>query len=518
MTDIVLIKANNQKRLYQDLSNDLSGIEPPLWLALTAAYLRDKGHRVAVLDAEAENLTSEETAARIQALKPMLAGVIVSGTNPSASTTNMTGAGILLAHLSRQAPSIPTAIVGLHPSALPQRTVEEEQADFVIEGEGFITFHGLLQALKQGRRPDEDEFEVAGLWYRRGGQVISHPRPANIADLDSLPMAAWDLLPMDQYRAHNWHCFDDIDRRTPYAVIYTSLGCPFQCSFCCINAIFGGRGIRYRSMAKVAEEIDYLAKTYHVRNIKVLDEIFVLKPERVYEFCERVSALKHDLNFWVYGRVDTVKPEMLSKMKQAGINWIAYGFEAGSKKVRDGVSKGRFDQERIYDIVRHTHAAGIEIVANFIFGLPQDDGTTMQATLDMAKELNCAYANFYCAMAYPGSQLYKDAVAQGVALPEKWSGYAQFSEDTFPLPTEYLAPGEVLKFRDRAFDEYFTNPEYLRRIEQRFGTRTVEHIRRMCGVTLRRKYYDFDDGKRLHSMVNENSHKVTSSHGPKRKS
>jgi len=503
MNDILLVKANNQKRLYQDLSRNLSGIEPPLWLALIASFLREQGFRVGVIDAEAENLDVEETVARIQAQKPILTGVIVSGTNPSASTTNMIGAGRLLANLRREASGLPIAICGLHPSALPERTAREESADFVIEGEGFTAFAGLTEQLKAGKDARKDDFLIEGLWYKRGDKIVSNPRAANIQDLDNLPMAAWDLLPMDKYRAHNWHCFDDVTRRTPYAVIYTSLGCPFQCSFCCINAIFGGRGIRYRSMAKVAEEIDHLVRTYKIRNIKILDEIFVLKPERLEEFCQRVIGLGHDLNFWVYGRVDTVKPRMLPVMKKAGINWIAYGFEAGSKKVRDGVSKGRFSQEQIYEIVEKTHAAGIHIVANFIFGLPEDDLETMRATLEMAQRLNCAYANFYCAMAYPGSQLYADAIAQGVTLPKAWSGYAQFSEDSLPLPTKYLSPGQILRFRDQAFDEYYRDPRYLQMMQERFGAETVEHIRQMCSVKLRRQNYDFDDHKRLQSRVDE---------------
>jgi len=498
--DIVLIKANNQKKLYQDLSESLSGIEPPLWLALIASYLREKGFSVAIIDAEVENFNSKETIQKILEFNPLLAGVVVSGTNPSASTTNMAGAGALLKEISHLTPHINTAITGLHISALPERTAQEETVDFVIEGEGFTTLEALLEALKDGKNK-EDDLKIEGLWYKRGGQVISNPRAKNIEDLDSLPMAAWDLLPIQKYRAHNWHSFGDIVRRQPYAVIYTSLGCPFNCSFCCINALFGGRGIRYRSMKNVAEEIDHLVKTYGIKNIKVLDEIFVLKPERVFEFCERVIALGHDLNFWVYGRVDTVKEDMLAQMKKAGINWLAYGFEAGSKKVRDGVSKGRFTQEQIRDIVKKTHDAGINIVANFIFGLPEDDFDTMQETLDLAKELNCAYANFYCAMAYPGSQLYEDAVAQGVPLPESWSGYAQFSEDSLPLPTKYLSGGQVLRFRDQAFLDYHNNPKYLDMIKEQFGEETIQHIKEMCSIKLKRKYYDYDNDIRFKCTV-----------------
>ncbi len=181
---------------------------------------------------------------------------------------------------------------------------------------------------------------------------------------------------------------------------------------------------------------------------------------------------------------------MLPKMKKAGINWIAYGIEAGSQKVRDGVSKGRFDADKVREIIQITHDAGIEVVSNFIFGLPDDDMETMQETLDLAKELNCAYTNFYCAMAYPGSQLYNEAVAQGVQLPKSWTAYSQLSKDCLPLPTKKLRSGQVLRFRDEAFDDYYTDPRYLDRLREKFGQAAVEHVLKMCEKKLQRENYD----------------------------
>ncbi|MHC4062628.1 MAG: B12-binding domain-containing radical SAM protein, partial [Planctomycetota bacterium] len=127
----------------------------------------------------------------------------------------------------------------------------------------------LVNALKAG----DDALEIKGLWYRRDGQIVSNPQPDVFANLDELPMPAWDLLPMKKYRAHNWHCFGNITTREPYGVIYTSLGCPFNCSFCCINAIFGKRGIRHRSPEKVVDEIDFLVNNFGIRNIKIIDEM-----------------------------------------------------------------------------------------------------------------------------------------------------------------------------------------------------------------------------------------------------
>ncbi len=137
-------------------------------------------------------------------------------------------------------------------------------------------------------------------------------------------------------------------------------------------------------------------------------------------------------------------------------------------------------------MIERVRNAGINVIGNYIFGLPEDDLDTMQATLDLALELNCEFANFYSAMAYPGSPLYDLALQQGVPLPSRWTGYSQHARDTLPLPTKYVSAREVLRFRDEAFQRYYSDPRYLAMIERRFGVETVGDIRQMTGYRLER--------------------------------
>lgn len=485
-TELVLVNPGSRAQVYGKLGSTLAGIEPPLWAGLIAAFVRQQGHSVRILDAEAENLSPEDTAEQVAQYHPLLADIVVLGSNPSASSTpKMTAAGEVAQALKGKAPHIKTIFSGLHPSAVPERTLREEAADFVCQGEGFHTILKLLEALKSDGGPGD--YQIDGLWYTKNGQVVSNP-PAPLVNPDELPLAAWDILPMEKYRAHNWHCFDHIDQRQPYAIIYTSLGCPFNCSYCNIHALYNGKpGIRFRSPEKVVAEIDYLVKHYQVRNIKFIDELFVLKEDRVNRICDLIIQGGYDLNIWVYARVDTVGEGMLKKMKRAGINWVAYGFESASAKVRQGVTK-KFEQDTVTRAVEMTRAAGIYIIGNFIFGLPDDDFTTMQETLDMAKEFNFEYVNFYTAMAYPGSQLYKDAIERGIRLPAAWHGYGQYAEETLPLPTKCLSAEDVLRFRDNAFKEYFSNPKYLEMIREKFGPEVVAHIEGMLKHEIKRRF------------------------------
>ncbi len=466
-----------------------------MWARLLAAFCLRRGLSVQILDAEAEEWGPEQVAEQIQQLNPILAAVVVYGHQPSASTQNMTAAGEVCTAIKWLDADQKVLLIGGHVAALPEQTLREEQADFVAAGEGFFTVLGLVEAL---RTPLPALGNVPGLWYRREDGVLrANPDVPLLTALDvEVPArAGWDLLPMTKYRAHNWHCLGEIERQ-PYAAIYTTLGCPYHCSFCCIQAPFRSgekasglplstNSYRYWSPGQVMDQIDGLVENYGIRNIKIADEMFVLNRKHVLAICDGLARRKHHLNLWAYARVDTIKDGMLGPLRDAGFSWLALGIEAGDQRVRAEVDK-RFRQDEVFEVVNKVRAAGINVIGNYIFGLPEDDESTMQATLDLALELNCEFANFYATMAYPGSALYAQAKREGVPLPPKWTGYGQHARDCLPLRTRHVSARAVLLFRDNAFQSYYTAPRYLRMIERRFGTATVQTISRMTKFRLER--------------------------------
>lgn len=492
--DLVLINPASRRTVYQSLAGTVAAVEPPVWLGLLATFARGRGFSVQAIDAEAEELSPSEVAARVAEMRPLLACVVVYGHQPSASTQNMTAARAVCQALKDEAGS-KVLLVGGHAAALPERTLREEPADFVCDGEGPYTLVDLLAALKAG---ESDFRKVRGLRFWSDGQIVATSPAPLVANVnDEMRGLAWDLLPMDRYRAHNWHCFGHLERQ-PYAALYTTLGCPFKCSFCCIQAPFkSGEGLlgmsadansyRFWSPAVVVAEIDTLVKTYGVKNIKIADEMFVLNHRHVSQLCDLLIERGYDLNIWAYARVDTVKDDLIEKLKRAGVNWLAFGIEAASERVREDVLKG-FGQELVYDVLAKVRAADINVIANFIFGLPEDDLASMEETLKLALDLNCEFANFYCATAYPGSALYALAGERGWRLPDNWSGYSQHAVDTLPLPTKYLSASEVLRFRDRAFETYITAPAYLDMVARKFGPETVAHLREVASHRLIRQH------------------------------
>jgi radical SAM superfamily enzyme YgiQ (UPF0313 family) len=464
------------KKNYQFLEKEQTAIEPPVWLGLIATFIRNRGYSLTILDDNAEGREPAETARIISELNPLLTGE-------------------LCRQIKSLSPDFKVLFVGGHVAALPERSLQEEGPDFVCGGEGPYTLAALLEELKKEKTCDYTK--VPGLYYRENEEMTGNPPASLVSDLDrNMAGVAWDLLPMERYRAHTWHCYGGYER-TPYAAIYTSLGCPFHCSFCCIQAPFRqgetlslkkrkAKSYRMWSAESIIRQIDQLVREYGVKNIKFADEMFVYNRSHVESICQAIHERGYDLNIWAYARVDTVSSDLLSLLKKAGVRWLCFGIEAADTRVRNGVKKGTRNAH-IIGTLKKVREAGIYVGANYIFGLPDDDMESMQKTLDLAMEINAEFSNFYCAMAYPGSELYQIAIENNWSLPADWSGYSQLSENTLPLPTRHVASSQVLQFRDRAFRRFSLSENHLTMIEKTFGQIAAKTIRDSASQRLVRK-------------------------------
>ncbi len=305
--------------------------------------------------------------------------LVAMGNNPSVSSTPKMPEVIRLSRELKRRGKI-VRIGGLHPWALPELTMQECGCDSIL------------------------------------------PMPTGEVD--------WSKLPMQVYCAHNWHAQD----RSHYAAIYTAYGCPFSCSWCNIKTLY--RTWHPRPVMAVVDECRNLVAQYGVRNLKLCDELFTVHSYRAIDLCERITDLK--LNIWAYARVGTIiNQAILRAMKQAGINWLAYGFESFDPKVR-----GDKQYENEDWTIKATQDAGIKIIANFIFGLPGDTEKTMHETLERAISYRFDWVNFYTYIPYPGSPDWRDNYSHD------WARYDQYNPDRLGDPV-------AIKFRKQAFEEYF---------------------------------------------------------------
>jgi radical SAM superfamily enzyme YgiQ (UPF0313 family) len=485
---------------YQQLSRTFSAIEPPTWALLLAESCRSKGFGVGILDCSAEQLSPAEAVRRIDDADARLVCFVVYGQNPNSGTTNMGGAIDLAAAFKHANPAVPTCFVGSHTSALPLEVLASPAVDFVLLNEGVYALHSLLATDLR-----TDLASVRGIGFKEDGRPrLNAPErivPQELMDRD-LPGYAWDLLPcrekpLDLYRAHFWHANFDHGLRTPFAAVYTSLGCRFKCDFCMINIVnrtSNDAGVsaaaspimRFWSPGFMLRQFEILAGM-GVSTVRLSDEMFFLDKRFFEPLLE--GLVERDLGFrmWAYSRIDTVRPKFLELFRKAGIDWLALGVEAANQQIRREVSKGTFEEVNIREVARSIRGADINVIANYIFGFPDDTLDTMQQTLDLALDLNTEMANMYPCQALPGSPLHVEAKRAGWALPTDYAGYGFLSYDSQPLPTKHVSAAEVLRFRDRAWQIYFTNPEYLALVERRFGAQQRQNVEEMARIPLKRR-------------------------------
>jgi radical SAM superfamily enzyme YgiQ (UPF0313 family) len=196
----------------------------------------------------------------------------------------------------------------------------------------------------------------------------------------------------------------------------------------------------------------------------------------------------NELRLWAYSRVDTVRnPELLKLLRRAGVKWLALGIESSDKKVRLEVTKGKFEDVDIKKVVNQIEEADIDIMANYIFGLPGDTQESMQNTLDFAQELNTAGWNAYPALALPGSKLYKDSVEKNLPLPTNYEQYAFLGKKALPVIHENLSRMEILEFRDYAFKMYHSNEKFLDKISDRFGEKAKNTVLKILDFEITRE-------------------------------
>ncbi len=506
MIDVLFVNPANSRVVYQDLAQDYSALEPPTWSLLLAESIRSVGFKPQILDASAEGLSITQTVERIVESEPRLICFVVYGQNPNSGTVNMSGVAELAKAVKASDISSPIAAVGSHMSALPLEVLKKESdIDIVFCNEGVYSLRDLLSI----DLSETNEWSVVrGIGFRQDGIPVLNPPacvvPQDRMDID-LPGYAWDLLPfrerpLDLYRSHFWHANYDHAKRSPFAAIYTSLGCTFKCNFCMINVLNRDDNeeigvasnyatMRFWSPELILKEIEKLMGL-GVRTLRISDEMFLLNKRYFAPLCEmlRDRGYGEKLNMWAYSRVDTVRDKaQLDLIKAAGIHWLALGIESGRQSVRLEVTKGRFRDIDIREVVKMIESSGIEVIANYLFGLPGDDHESMQETLDLSLELCTAAWNGYAVMALPGSELFRQAIDKGYPLPSDYSGYSFHSYDTLPLPTEHLTAAEVLEFRDNAFTAYHTNAQFLRIVRDRFGKNAEQNIKDLTSVRLRRK-------------------------------
>jgi hopanoid biosynthesis associated radical SAM protein HpnJ len=420
----------------------------PVWLAYPAGML--DGARL--LDAPPHHVSADETIKIAQDYEFLVLFT---------STPGFPGDIRLAQKIKEANPGIKIAFVGPHVTVLPEQSLKECSAiDFVCRKE----FDYSVVEYANGKRLEE----ISGISYPNKGSVVHNPDRPQIQDLDSLPHVT------DVYRR-------DLDVRRynvpfllhPFVSLYSTRGCPAQCTFCLWPQTLSGHPWRKRSSDDVAREMAQ-AKEYwpYVKEFFFDDDTFNIQKTRTIELCSKLKPL--NLTWSCTSRV-TTDYETLRAMKEAGCRLLIVGYESGDQQILKNIKKGA-TVERARQFTKDCHKLGLVIHGDFILGLPGETRETIRNTVNFAKELDVETIQVSVAHAYPGTELYDYAVKNGFIVSESKmvdEGGHQLAHIQYPgLPAE-----DILDSVHRFYDEYYFSPRAVFRILRKAVFRSEDRKR-----------------------------------------
>ena len=302
--------------------------------------------------------------------------------------------------------------------SVPQLLLQNSKVDVICAGEGEKVIIDLLEGLKS--RKLKDLIHIKGFYYKEDDQIEFSGDPDLLSDLDSeSDMPAYDLLPMEIYLSNPIIGYGrDVD-------IISSRGCPFKCTFCYQP---WGTSFRAHSVDFIIDTIKYLKKNYKINFVSFQDDEFMAKKSRVHEFCEKVRKHIPDLLWSCTGRVNLVKEDIVSDMRNSGCVSISYGFESGSPRILKSMKKAA-TIEQMENAARINRKYGMMFPVSFIIGMPEEDEESCMETVEFCVRNSIPLKSIMFATPYPGTQLFNYALESGKLQKNNLHRFAMSLED-----------------------------------------------------------------------------------------
>ncbi|MFC2047518.1 B12-binding domain-containing radical SAM protein [Chloroflexota bacterium] len=404
---------------------------PPLGLAYIAAVLREKRHRVKIID-----LAVEDTDYTNYPYHDFdLVGI-------SADTLRYPVALRIAEVVKKRGSKV--VLGGPHVTFFDREALETGLVDWVVRNEGEYPMLALAEHLERGEALDE----VKGISYLSNGDVVATPPAPFVDDLDSLPFPARDLLPLDRY-THK------LSKRYT-ATMLTSRGCPFNCDFCS-SSEFSGIRWRARSVESMLEELRLLYQEYGYRAVLFFDDNFLLDPGRVEALSLSILERGWDLAWVALSRVDIiVKHERLVElMARSGLRMVFIGFESATQEVLDEYGKKIEVEEsfKAMDILRRNK---VKVLGSFMIGALNENKEMIKRTINFAKKLNPHHVHFSVLTPYPGTRLYEEVKDR--LLTTNWEHYTGLSP---VIKLDNLSTDELKRLLKKTYSSFYLRPSRL---------------------------------------------------------
>jgi radical SAM superfamily enzyme YgiQ (UPF0313 family) len=407
---------------------------PPLGLAYMAAVLEQNGIEVKIIDCPVCEFDHEKLKTELAAYQPSLVGI--------GSMTPTIESALKSARVAKEAcPDAKVVMGGPHATFSGEEILASEKTvDVIVRGEGEET---IVELAKQQSALND----IKGIAFRKDAKIIQTANRPYIQDLDSLPLPAYKLLPMDKY---------NITGRNLLSVI-SSRGCPYQCPFCVASQMFGAP-FRARNPMKVLDEMEWLRDEFGAEGIAFQDDTLTFDKNRAVEICDGMIERKMKLPWGCGTRADAVTKELVAKMSKAHCDEVMFGVESGCQRMRD-VLKKRVTNDQCENAIKWTKEAGIFVTVSVILGYPGETKETLQESLDFVRRVEPDDVWLCHATPFPGTELRELVKSYGWKMSENWSLYNTMN----PIFEDPALPAkEIAEIRTKFYHQFYT-PKYVMR-------------------------------------------------------
>ena len=352
---------------------------------------------------------------------------------------------------------------GAHATALPEETLTNEFVDVVVIGEGEYTLLDLVRTWENGGNLSE----VRGIYYKDDGQIkVTQPRPF-IENLDDLPIPDRDLLPT--FRQH-LEIPPAFPRTAPFANMFTSRGCPFNCAFCqpMLRKEFGKK-IRCRSADSVVNEMELLIDRYNVKTIYFNDDTFLTNKKRAVEICEKIRkrGINNKIVWTIQTNVNTIDEDIATVLKRSGCIYISFGVESGNNYILQQVLRKNQTVGRIKKSFEICHKVGLLTGASLIIGSPGDTKDTIRDTVKLVEQIKPDSIDTHFLTPTPGSDLYDKYLEMGILDYKQWADPDRYTPGLIKF--KGLTEKDLISLYEEVQQAYFkgksmfrVNPLWLR--------------------------------------------------------
>lgn len=418
------------------------GFNPPLGLLYLAGYLENyTSHQVEVLDSQVEQISYKEIEARIREKMPDVVGI----TALTFTLIDVLKTAKVAKNISQE---IKVVLGGPHVYIYPEETISFKEVDFLVLGEGELTFTELVNHIDDLERLKK----VKGLVFKSNGKIYQTELRELMTNLDALPHPARHLVPYKKYSSL-------MAKRQPITTMITSRGCPYKCSFCARPHL--GKQFRARSAKNVVQEMQECVNL-GINEFLIYDDTFSIDRQRVLDICDEIMTKKLDIGWDIRVRVDTVDEEMLKKLKQAHCERIHYGVEAGTEKILKVLKKG-IHLEQVKEAFRLTKKVGISTLAYFMIGSPTETKEDILQTIKLAKKLNPDFVHITITTPFPATGIYKKGLEEGIIKQDFWREFALAPTENFQPQyfEENMTSAELMELINYAYLSFYTRPTYI---------------------------------------------------------